>query len=775
MKTYDSIQHVRGESKFVDDLFNPEGLLHGYVYYSPIAHGKILNINLKKALKYPGIRGVFTEKDIPGENQIGGIVPDEVLLAGSEVDFIGQPVALVLSDSKLAAKSASKLIEVKYEELPAIFDARVTCEKGQLIIPPRIFSLGDVNSAWSQCDYIVEGQTETGGQEHLYIETQGAIAIPVEGGGIKIYSSTQNPTAVQKVTARILDVPMHKVEVDVPRLGGGFGGKEDQATAWAALAALAAFKLKRPVKIILPRQEDMRVTGKRHPYSSDFKIGLNKEGMILAYEVTFYQNAGAAADLSPAILDRTLFHCTNSYYVPNVKATAYSCKTNLPPNTAFRGFGGPQGMFVIESAINRAAEVMGMDAYEIQRKNLLKEGDEFPYGQRTENCRAIRCFEEAVERYRFNIRKNYVDQFNQENKLVKKGIAIMPVCFGISFTTTFMNQASALVHVYTDGSVRISTAAVEMGQGVNAKIAVIASKVFSIDISRIKIDTTNTSRIANTSPTAASKGADLNGYATQTACESILKRLKQTACDELKLDNPNKIEIKNEQIYYDENETPLTWKKLIQAAYLRRVSLSAHAHHATPDIYFDREKAKGKPFAYHVYGTAILEATVDCLRGTYKIDPVKVVHDFGSSLHSVVDRGQAEGAIVQGIGWMTIEEVMFDGKGKLMTDALSTYKVPDIQTAPKNIEVHFLEDAANPFGPFNSKAIGEPPLMYGIGAFFAIRNAMKAFRPELKFDFKAPMTNERVLLSIYHEEKEQEESVNVKLREVKTPENIFAK
>jgi xanthine dehydrogenase large subunit len=769
MKTYDSIQHVRGESKFVDDLFNPEGLLYGYVYYSSIAHGKIVSINLKKALKYAGVRGVFTAEDIPGENQIGGIVPDEVLLAGSKVDFIGQPIALVVADTKLAAKSASKLIDCKIEEYPAVFDPRIACEKGELIIPPRIFSLGDVNNAWSQCEYIVEGKTETGGQEHLYIETQGAVAIPVEGGGIKIYSSTQNPTAVQKVSARILNVPMHKIEVDVPRLGGGFGGKEDQATAWAALAALAASKLQRPVKIILPRQEDMRLTGKRNPYSSDFKIGLNKEGMILAYEVTFYQNAGAAADLSPAILDRTLFHCTNSYYIPNVKATAYSCRTNLLPNTAFRGFGGPQGMFVIESAINRAAEVMGISAHEIQRKNLLKEGDEFPYGQRTEHCRAIRCFEEAEQRYDFKMRKNYVEQFNQENKLVKKGITVMPVCFGISFTTTFMNQASALVHVYTDGSVRISTAAVEMGQGVNAKISVIASKVFSIDISRIKIDSTNTTRIANTSPTAASKGADLNGYAAMKACELILERLKKTACNELKFDDPKKVEIREEHIFYDGNRTPLTWNKLIQAAYLRRVSLSAHAHHATTDIYFDKEKAKGKPFAYHVYGTAIIEATVDCLRGTYKIDSVKVVHDFGSSLHSVVDRGQAEGAIVQGIGWMTIEEVMFDGKGKLMTDALSTYKVPDIQSAPKDMEVHFLEDAANPFGPFNSKAIGEPPLMYGIGAFFAIRNAMKAFRPERQFDFVAPITNERVLLTLYPAERFSGMKPDLAIDDVKTP------
>lgn len=749
MRSYDSIQHVKGESKFVDDLIQPDGTLFGAVFYSPVARGKILKIDFKATLNVPGVHSVITASDIPGENQIGGVILDEELFSGGHLHFVGQPIALILASDRISANKGVKAVKAQFEKLKPVLNPREAFAKGDLIVPPRIFSLGDVDSAWSECDYIIDGKVESGSQEHLYLETQGAIAIPVEGGGIKIISSTQGPTAVQKIASRVLNLPMNKIEVDVPRLGGGFGGKEDQATAWAVMAALAALKTGRPVKIILPRQEDMRMTGKRHPYSSDFKIGLNKDGKILAYQAWYYQNAGASADLSTAILERTLFHSTNSYYIPNVKATAYCCRTNLPPFTAFRGFGGPQAMFVIESAIHQAADVIGVDPSFIQKKNLLKEGNEFPYGQRIENCRAEICFEETVKRFAFENEKKRIEKFNSENNLFKKGIALMPVCFGISFTTTFLNQASALVHIYTDGSVRISTAAVEMGQGVNAKLTAIASRVFSVNPDRIKIDTTNTSRVANTSPTAASKGSDLNGYATMDACNLILERLKKVAKEKLSAGESSVIEIKDEYVYVNNQKTEIDWIKLINIAYVTRISLTAQAHHATPGIYFDREKMKGDAFAYHVYGTALVEATVDCLRGTYVIDSVKAVHDFGKSLHPVTDRGQAEGGIVQGLGWVTLEEVIYNHEGKLLTDALSTYKVPDINFAPKELEVHFLEDVPNPYGPFQSKAVGEPPFMYGIGAYFAIVNAMKAFRPGKDVRYNAPVTNEKVLMWLH--------------------------
>ena len=748
MKNYDTIRHVKGESQFVDDILVPEGLLYAAVSSSEVAHGEIINIDISEALKVEGVKIILTAKDIPGENQIGGIIPDEELFASDKVDFIGQPIAVVIAETQLIAQEAARKIKTDINKLPVITDPREAYKAGNLIVPPRTFNLGDVENTWELCDHIVEGKVESGGQEHLYLETQGAFAYPVEGGGIKIVSSTQSPTAVQRVTARILNLPMHKVEVDVLRLGGAFGGKEDQATAWAAMAGMASYKLFKPVKLILPRQQDMIMTGKRHPYSSDFKIGLTNDGKILAFETTFYQNAGAAADLSPAVLERTLFHCTNSYYIPNVKATAISCKTNLPPNTAFRGFGGPQGMFVIESAIFKAAEQMGIDPAEIQKKNLLDEGDEFPYGQKTQKCHAKRAWRRAEDKYAVNKIKGRIKEFNLKNDIYKKGVAFMPICFGISFTNTSMNQASALVHVYTDGSISVSTAAVEMGQGVNEKIRQVVANSFSVNIDRVKTETANTSRIANTSPTAASSSADLNGKATEHACRNILAHLKNEAAEILNASSASHIHIKDEFIYQDNIKTDLTWNELIKTSHLKRVNLSSHAFYATPGIHFDKEKEKGKPFAYHVYGTAIIEATVDCLRGIYEIDSVKVIHDFGKSFSPLVDLGQAEGAIMQGLGWMTIEEVIYDENGKLLTDALSTYKVPDIHFTP-DVQVEFLEDSENPFGIFKSKAIGEPPLMYGIGGYFAIMNAIKEFRPDVEFNISAPITPEKVLLNLY--------------------------
>lgn len=758
MKNYDSIKHVRGESLFLDDQLTPTGTLFGYVSFSPIAHGRIKKIDLSNAEKLPGVKAIITAKDIPGENQIGGIIQDEDLFAENEVNFVGHPIALVVAETQLIAHAAADLIKYEFKKLPVITDPRKAAALGELIQKPRTFNLGNTEKAFDKCEFVFKGKVESGGQEHLYLETQGAFAHPVEGGGVKIFSSTQGPTAVQRVTSRVLEIPMHKIEVDVLRLGGGFGGKEDQASPWGAMAALAAFKLNTPVKLVLPRQVDIKITGKRHPYSSDFKIGLNKEGKILAYEVSFYQNAGAAADLSTAVLERTLFHSTNSYFIPNVKATSYCCKTNLPPNTAFRGFGGPQGMFVIESAISKAAEEMGINKIELQKKNLLSEGDEFPYGQKVEHCRIKKCFNEAEKKYNIKKIKKGVNNFNSKNKLFKKGLAVMPVTFGISFTSTFMNQASALVHIYTDGSISVSTAAVEMGQGVNAKIRNVVQNVFSVNLERIKIETTNTSRVANTSPTAASKAADLNGFAAKKACDIILGRLKKVAAKELNIKQYKNttrqqyedITIQQEFIYNKGKKTKLDFNKLIQIAYLNRISLSAQAHHSTPNIHFDKLKEKGQPFAYHSYGVGIVEATVDCIRGTYEIDSVKVVHDFGKSLHPIVDKGQAEGGIVQGIGWMTMEEVLYNDEGQLLTNALSTCKVPDIHFAPNDIQVHFLENSPNQYGPYQSKAIGEPPLMYGIGAYFAIRNAIKEFKPKNDLPFKAPMTPENVLLSLYN-------------------------
>lgn len=747
MKNIDSYTHVRGESIYLDDIPVINGTLYAAVFDSPVAHGKIISLDTSEAEKINGVIRIFTAKDIPGENQIGGIIPDEELLATDHVHFCGMPVALVVALSEEIARTAAKKIKIQIEALPIITDPREAKEKGELIIPPRTFKLGDINAAWEQCDHIFEGRTETNGQEHLYIETQGAYAIPEEKGTIKLYSSTQGPTAVQRTVARVLHIPMHQVEVDTTRLGGGFGGKEDQATTWGVLCALAAFHLRKPVKYSLHRMEDMRMTGKRHPYSADFKIGLSNELKIVAYEATFYQNAGAAADLSPAVMERTLFHCTNSYFVPNVKATAYSCRTNLPPNTAFRGFGGPQGMFVIEAAIAKAADVLGIPASAIQQKNLLQTGDEFPYGQKAES-EANECWNKVDELFNIKKLQQEIDEFNVSNEIYKKGMAFMPICFGISFTKTLMNQARALVHVYTDGSIGVSTGAVEMGQGVNTKILQVVANVFPVDPARVKINSTNTYRIANTSPSAASATADLNGKATEIACSEILKRLKQVAADELKL-TPDVIELKDECVYANGLKTEWDWKKLVMATFIKRISLSEHAHYTPPGIHFDPSREKGHPFAYHVFGTAIVTVTIDCLRGVYEVDAVKVVHDAGNSMNKLVDMGQCEGGIVQGIGWMTMEEIVYDKEGKLRSNALSTYKVPDIYSVPKEMAIHFLATQKDNLAILRSKAVGEPPLMYGIAAYFALRNAMKAFNPFANIPYDAPMTPEKVLMGLY--------------------------
>ncbi len=749
MKNIDSVNHTKGLSVYVDDIPVTKDTLFGAVYASPIAHGIIKKINLEKAASLPGVVRILTATDIPGINQIGGIVKDEPLLAEDMVHFAGMPVAFILATSDAVARHAAQLIEMDIEPLPVITDPRLAKEKNQLIVPPRTFKTGNTKEAFEQCHYVVQGTAHTNGQEHLYIETQGAYAFPVEHSGIKIYSSTQGPTAVQRHTADVLGIPMHRIEVDVTRLGGGFGGKEDQATAWAALCALGAFIVKKPVKYVLHRMEDMRMTGKRNPYTADYTIGLNKDLKILAYEVTFYQNAGAAADLSPAVLERTLFHCTNSYYIPNVLATAYSCKTNLPPNTAFRGFGGPQGMFVIESAIAKAADVAGVPASTIQQKNLIETGDIFPYGQKAES-EARASWTTASDTFNFKQTEESVIAFNQKNKLVKKGLSWMPICFGISFTKTPMNNARALVHIYSDGSVNISTGAVEMGQGVQTKMLQVAAQVLSIQTDRIKVNSTNTYRIANTSPSAASATADLNGAAVQIACTTLLNRLLQTAARLLGNEvAPENVSLRDEWIYHHQNKTEIHWKQLVSEAFIQRVNLSEHAHYATPVIHFNPSIEKGHPFAYHVYGIALTEVTVDCIRGTYTIDSIRIVHDFGKSMNTDIDYGQIEGGLVQGIGWMTMEEIVFDDKGILKSNALSTYKVPDIYSVPATIEIVPLLTQKENMAILQSKAVGEPPLMYGIGTYFAIRNAILAFNPSSPVAFDAPMTPEKVLMALY--------------------------
>ena len=748
MKNIDAKGHVTGKSIYVDDIPTINGTLYGVIFDSPLAHGHIESVDYSKALTLPGVITILTHEDIPGENQIGGIIPDEELFASKDVHFAGQPIALIIAESNQIGFEARKLIDINILEKEVIVDPREAQKKDQLILPPRTFELGDTENSWEKCAHIFEGQADSNGQEHLYIETQGAYAIPLENGHIRISSSTQGPTAVQRITARVLNMGMNKIEVDVVRLGGGFGGKEDQATPWAVMAALGVQILNKPVKVILSRMDDMRLTGKRHPYSSDYKIGFSKDLKIMAYETTFFQNAGAAADLSPAVMERTLFHATNSYFIPNVKATAYSCKTNLPPNTAFRGFGGPQGMFVIESALAHAAQELGVSAYQLQKNNLLKNGNEFPYGQIADGVELTKIWSEMESKFDIEAVEKEINDFNSSNTDIKKGFSLMPVTFGISFTKTPMNQARALVHIYTDGSVGVSTGAVEMGQGVNTKMLQITAQVFSLDPKRVKLESTNTTRVANTSPSAASSTADLNGKALHQACSALLERLKNCAADHFGAQSKD-IEIKSETIYCQGERTDIRWNDLVLMAFLKRICLTENGHYATPRINFNMEKEKGHPFAYHVYGLALTEITVDCIRGTSQFDSVKIVHDFGKTMNPSVDFGQIEGGLVQGIGWMTMEEISYNDKGQLLSNSLSTYKIPDIYSVPKDVIIEPLETEGNDMAILKSKAVGEPPLMYGIGAYFAIENAVRAFNPNFNSTFDAPFTHEKILMGLY--------------------------
>jgi len=744
MKNNEWRKHVRGESLFIDDLKMPDNLLYGTVYTSSVAKGWIKKIDYSKAESIPGIIKILTSDDIPGKNQIGTIIKDEELFTVKKVKFAGEPILLILSDSREVGKRALEFIEVDIEESTPVTDPRVAYESGDLIVPPRIFSMGNIDESWSKCDYIIEGRSESGPQEHLYMEPQSSVALPIEGTGVKVFSSTQSPTAVQRAISTVLGISMNHVEVDVRRLGGAFGGKEDQATPWAVMAALGAYITNRPVKIILERGEDIRITGKRHPFSADFKIGLKKDGTIMAYEATLYQNCGASADLSTAIMERALFHTTNSYFIPNVKVTGISAYTNLPPYTAFRGFGAPQGVFVIEAAIYKASIETGIDISNIREKNLLKESDMLSYGMKVENCNIRNIWKECKKDFNFKKRIEEITTFNEENLLKKKGADLLPVTFGISFTNAMLNQAGALVHIYTDGSISVNTGAIEMGQGVNQKIRSVAAEIFSVNEERIKVESTNTSRVANTSPTAASTGADLNGKATEIACLNLKERLIMVAAEALGTDIKDII-FEDEKIKDEKSLKDLSWNKLIELTYIGRKNLSSQAFYATPNIWFDRSKEKGKPFAYHVYGVVYVESEVDILRGVYEIKKVFIVHDSGKSLNEMIDIGQIEGAFIQGMGWMTMEELITDNRGILLTATSSSYKVPDIKSIPEEINVKIFENSNNPYAVMGSKAVGEPPFLYGIATYFSIMSAINSYKYKNETIYEAPLTPERVL------------------------------
>jgi xanthine dehydrogenase large subunit len=685
---------------------------------------------------------------VPGLNQVGHVFKDQPLLAFDEVGYIGQPIALVVADSRLAAQKAARLVTAEIEPLEAVFDPREAAARGLIHGQKRTLSCGDTEAAWAKCKHVAEGKLESGPQEHFYFETQRALALPGEHDTIKVCASTQSPGTFHRHIAEVLGIPQHKVELEIRRLGGGFGGKESTAV-WVVAPAMAAFILKRPVKLILGRNEDIATTGKRHAYQYDYKIGVDADGRILAYEATLYQHAGACADISLPVLGRSLLHTSGSYNIPNLRVSAVSCRTNIPPNNAFRGFGVPQGTFAIEAALTHVAEVMGVEPAKLKRLNLLQSGDTLPYGVKLDKPNATRCWDELDRKVDLTARHAAVAEYNKRHTDTKRGLSVTPICFGISFAQTALNQASSLVNIYVDGSVSVSTGAVEMGQGVNTKIALIAARTLGAEPERVRVDTTNTSRIPNASPTSASTGADLNGMATKLACDTLAQRLREFAAKHL--NRPGiaaaDISIRNGVVYAKGERTELEWNALIAAAQWARVDLSSHDFYATPNVYHDQTTERGRPFAYYAYGTALTEVLLDCVRGTYKIESVDIVHDVGRSLSEIIDRGQIEGGLLQGIGWATIEQLRYRKDGKLLT-MVNAYKVPDIKLVPPHVGITLLEDSENPYAVLSSKAVGEPPFVYGLGSYFALLNALRAVRRDRPLP-ALPLTPERVFMYLH--------------------------
>ena len=745
MRNDDTQMHVRGASRFVDDIPAP-GALHAVLFTSPVARGRIRSLDVSKAASAPGVAAVYTHKDVPGLNEVGHVFKDQPLLAVDSVEYIGQPIALVVADTRRAAKNALKLIKADIEKLEPVFDPRAAAAKGQLHTKPRVMTSGDPDAAFARCKHVFAGQLYSGPQEHFYFETQRALAVPGEHDAIKVYASAQSPGAFHHHLAEVLGIPMHKVELDICRLGGGFGGKESTAV-WIVAPAMAAFLLKRPVKLVLERNEDIFTTGKRHAYEYDYRLGFDADGNILAYEVTLFQHAGACADISLAVLGRSFLHVCGSYRIPNVRATALSCRTNIPPNNAFRGFGVPQGTFAIEAALTAAAQKLGVDAETLKRKNLLTEGDTLPYGVKLTGVNAARCWETLDKNVNLSARRSAIAEYNKTHTDTKRGLAVVPVCFGISFAQTALNQASSLVNIYVDGSVSVSTGAVEMGQGVNAKLRIVAARTLGVPLERVRVDTTNTARIPNASPTSASTGADLNGMATKYACERLRARLLEFAARQLKLSDASSLEIRDGEVYSSGKSAELSWNKLAKDAQWARVDLGEHAFYATPDIYYDMDKERGNPFAYYAYAASVTEVLLDCVRGTYDIESADIVQDVGESLSPAIDIGQIEGAVIQGMGWATMEQLRYAPDGRVLT-GVNSYKVPDIKFCPKQFSIRLLKDSSNPYAVCNSKAVGEPPFVHGIGAYLAVADALQAARPGRKIP-SLPLTPEKAFMHLH--------------------------
>jgi xanthine dehydrogenase large subunit len=763
---------VTGKAVFVGDDIKPSNLLYAKLVSSPYAHAKILNIDVSSAATFPGVIAILTYKDIPGENQIGHSIKDQPLLAENEVMHIGQPIVIIVAKSEKIAKSVVKLVKIDYEKLPTILTIQEAEQAQSWYVPPRKIERGEVTTGFAQADFILEGEVNTNTQEHLYFETQRCLAIPGDDNNFTLYASTQGTTDVQDVAARVLGLSSKDITVDVKRLGGGFGGKECAPVLWSCLAALAAYSTKQPVELKLDRHEDMTMTGKRHPFRGKYKVGFTKAGKILAYELYLSSNGGAFVDISIPILDRAMFHADNAYFLPNVKIVGIAYRTNLPPNTAFRGFGAPQGIFIIESVMEAIALKLKRNSLEIRSVNFYKDGELTPYRQPVfETCHP-NFVVKLQEKTTYHKLLAETATFNAQHEFVKRGIGVVPVKFGISFTFTTLNQATALVWIYTDGSISMSHGGIEMGQELNTKVAQVVSRELGVSLSRIRMESSNTQRNGNASPTAASSGSDLNGNAALDAARQIKVRLSKVALELLKA----KIEKSDQQITYSidndissnvaspkvaylvfaddhvyDSRYPyikITFAEVIKSAYFQRINLGAQGFYKTPEIFFDGHMMQGSPFYYFLFGIALVQIEVDILTGAKKILRVNIVHDAATPLNKSVDLGQITGAFAQGMGYCTMEEMNFDSEGKYLATSLSTYKIPSIREIPELFAIEMVQRECKHASVMGSKAVGEPPLIYGLATYFAIRDALQSLNPEKPVELTMPATPEAVVMAV---------------------------
>ena len=750
---HDSAQgHVTGHSLYVDDVPVALGTLEAALVLSPHARAHILDIDVSRALAAPGVAAAITAADIPGKNDIAPIRSDEPLLASDQVTYAGQPVVAIAAATLDQARAAAKLVDIAYEPLPPVLSIEEAVAREDYVCPPQTIGRGDLAVGFAEAAHRLTGELRCGGQDHFYLEGQIALATPGENGDMHVLSSTQHPTEVQHGIARLLGLSFAAVTAEVRRMGGAFGGKESQATIIAGIAAVLAWKARRPVKLRLPRDDDMLATGKRHSFLIRYDVGFDSDGRILALELILAANGGNVADHTPAVVTRALCHADNCYWLPNVRLRGLSCRTNTVSNTAFRGYGGPQGMLAIETVIDTIARTLRLPPDVVRRRNFyaLVRNDVTPYGMRVEDNIIERVLDEldrAVDLARW---RQEVDAFNRQSPVIKKGLATMPVKFGISFNRPALNQAGALVHVYTDGSVLLNHGGTEMGQGLFVKVAQVVAEAFQIDIDCIRLSATSTGKVPNTSPTAASSGSDLNGMAALNAAREIKERMTAVASEHFGI-GAGDIRFEANRVYAGNHS--LSFAELAALSWEKRVSLSATGYYRTPKIHWDPATGTGRPFYYFTYGAAAAEVAVDTLTGETRVLRAELVQDCGRSLNPAVDLGQIEGAFAQGMGWLTIEELWWDEAGRLRTHGPSTYKIPGSRDVPPVFHARILDDAPNREDTvFHSKAVGEPPLMLAISVWLAIRDAIASIAPNGHClpVLDAPATPERVLDACIH-------------------------